>query len=438
MGDLIDSVLQSSVSADPVTQSTTLNPVAQSTVSAYPVTKSRSKVKTDWHEKLQSLTNIVNEELKRQPCPNAEEIKVLGGLEDDSQRRSVYVRVELARLDFEEEPDIAKYLHQVTHFTSKEEEVKFRQSEEGVRIGVLLSKFDQLRESLSLQSSFRAKCRKDPMRVFLRNILAILYFFFILPALFALLPLRLLHPLFRRLGVRNNYLPIDMVQKYFSRGMLLCWGVKVRWESTENLDDQNPTIATISHTSNYDPFIAASGPLAFKFLGKKILFYIPFIGWLIYAWGHVSIDRQHRDLAIASLKIAADKIQRWKRSIAVFPEGTRSKSGRLSEFKKGTFHTALAVGLPITPMIIFGSYSAWPPQRAWGAEGNVRVRVLPRISVTSSDTYQTLLSKTRRLMLAGYEAPLAFHSKALSWTVLDVLFFPLVYVALFFIYSLFK
>jgi len=139
---------------------------------------------------------------------------------------------------------------------------------------------------------------------------------------------------------------------------------------------------------------------------------------------------------LKSLQVASDKINKWGRSILIFPEGTRTKTGRISEFKKGAFHTAKAVGLPISPYIIFGSYSCWPPQKPSGAPGTTRVRVLPQIPVLSSDTYQTLLSKTRRIMLEGYVAPLAHNSQKVSWAVLDAAFFPLLYLVLFFLYSL--
>ena len=77
-----------------------------------------------------------------------------------------------------------------------------------------------------------------------------MYTFFSVFASLYLMPLRLLHPLLRRLGLKNHFLPIDIVQKHYCRGFLYLCGVTVRWEGIDHL------VSTTAHTcvaqlSNY-------------------------------------------------------------------------------------------------------------------------------------------------------------------------------------------
>jgi len=244
--------------------------------------------------------------------------------------------------------------------------------------------------------------------------------------------------LLRRLGVKNNSLPVDRIQKIFARNMLAIWGVEVYWEGLEHLEKRQSVVAMLSHGSNYDPFIGNSGGVAYKFIGKKSLFCIPFLGWLVYGWGHISIDRNHREAAIAALEKALRSVIRYNRSVALFPEGTRSKSGRLSEFKKGGFHMAIQARLPIQPIFISGAYQLWPPKRGFGESGSVVMRILPKIEVDKDDTYQTLLVKTRRAMLRAYPSPLLSNQikrRPRAWLV-DY-FVPFSYTLLFLLFKFF-
>lgn len=98
--------------------------------------------------------------------------------------------------------------------------------------------------------------------------------------------------------------------------------------------------------------------------------------WILRAMGHIAIDRKNKESAVKSLDKAVQKIHRWNRSISISPvlavdprttamrmifvqEGTRSTSGRVLDFKKGPFHVARKVGLPITPLVLLGAYELW-------------------------------------------------------------------------------
>jgi len=78
------------------------------------------------------------------------------------------------------------------------------------------------------------------------------------------------------------------------------------------------------------------------------------------AAGTIFIDRSNRERAISSLHRAAAEIRGGK-SVVIFPEGTRSRTGRLLPFKKGGFVMAAEAGVPIVPLATVGGHRMLPP-----------------------------------------------------------------------------
>jgi len=257
--------------------------------------------------------------------------------------------------------------------------------------------------------------------------------------MYLFVPVRLLHPLFRAFGVQNNNLPLDVIQKLYARGFLQLSGINVVCEGLENVNVESNTLALFSHASNLDPFIVAGcGPYAFKWIGKKELFKIPILGWVLYLLGHISIDRSDRTKAIASLNEAVVKIHKWHRSIAISPEGTRSKSGRITDFKKGPFHIIKQVGLPMTPIIIIGAFDLWPPGAIFTSSGTITLRYLPQIKIQESDDVTSLMSRARRTMLQGAALPLDKSAKPYCDNRIGLLFLLICYATLFLIFLILK
>jgi 1-acyl-sn-glycerol-3-phosphate acyltransferase len=213
------------------------------------------------------------------------------------------------------------------------------------------------------------------------------------------------------------------VQKHYCRGFLWLCGVEVSWEGLEGVDYSRPVVGMFSHASNLDPMIVASGPLAFKWIAKDSLFRIPLFGWTLAGWGHFAINRRSLQQAKLSLQAAARQIHRYGRCLAVSPEGTRSKTGRLQEFKKGPFHTAIAVGLPVVPIVIRGNFQLWPPNQLFPVSGRVVVSLLPAIERREGEGHAQLSSRVRRAMLQA-TAQQPQHARPYSNSVLYVLWLP--------------
>ena len=179
-----------------------------------------------------------------------------------------------------------------------------------------------------------------------------------------------------------------------------------------------------SHASNMDPMILASGPFAYKWIAKDSLFRVPFFGWVLAGWGHYSIDRSNVDSAKRSLAHAAEQIHKYQRSLAISAEGTRSKTGRLQDFKKGPFHTALAVQLPVIPVCIMGAYQLWPPAQMFPVSGDVVVRMLPAMTVRDGETHKELSGRVRRAMLQAIAEPVERKARVYTDSVVYVLWLP--------------
>ncbi|MEW5692184.1 MAG: lysophospholipid acyltransferase family protein, partial [Candidatus Hydrogenedentota bacterium] len=139
---------------------------------------------------------------------------------------------------------------------------------------------------------------------------------------------------------------------------IIMWfsGCRVEVIDKENLISDSGQILVANHQSGFDIFVlTAYIPLQIRWLAKESLFRIPFMGWAMFAARYISIDRQNARKAIVSLKQAIDTVAKGA-SVVVFPEGTRTLTGKLQGFKKGTLYIATKGRFPIVPITIIGTY----------------------------------------------------------------------------------
>jgi 1-acyl-sn-glycerol-3-phosphate acyltransferase len=100
-------------------------------------------------------------------------------------------------------------------------------------------------------------------------------------------------------------------------------------------------------------------PVPFRFFAKETLFRTPFIGWHLRRAGHFPIDRSNARAAYFSFQSAIERIQAGA-SVLIFPEGSRSTTGEIGSFRKGSLRLALASGVQIIPIAIYGSREILP------------------------------------------------------------------------------
>ncbi|CEO94608.1 1-acyl-sn-glycerol-3-phosphate acyltransferase [Plasmodiophora brassicae] len=225
------------------------------------------------------------------------------------------------------------------------------------------------------------------------------------PVLFCVALLLPLNPVLRRIGLNDMQMPTEVVQQQFFRWAALCLGLQVRVIGTEKLPCR-PYLFMFSHGSMLDPIaLGAISPVPLRFIGKRVLFMVPIIGWLFALYGHIPIDRQSRTDAIESLKAGARLMVRSGASIGIAPEGTRSLTGHLQSFKKGPFHMAIRTRMPVVPVIIEDAYQLLPPRRWLPRPGCVTVRALSPIAVSDQDTVEGLSRTVRQAILAALASP---------------------------------
>jgi 1-acyl-sn-glycerol-3-phosphate acyltransferase len=144
-------------------------------------------------------------------------------------------------------------------------------------------------------------------------------------------------------------------------------GITVSCRGAENIP-HSPCIFMCNHQSALDIYaLLVALPVPFKWVAKRELFSLPFVGWTMKRAGYISLDRANPREAVKAIDEAARKIREGT-NIVVFPEGTRSDDGMLLPFKKGVFTLALRAGVPIVPVGIRGSSLLQPkasliPQR---------------------------------------------------------------------------
>lgn len=317
---------------------------------------------------------------------------------DNARKRELYVRSELARMDFEQLASVQSWLQALSRCSDPSHRSQLESLKAGQLIQRTLTDFDQLRALQAIP--IRRYSLLQRIDSYFRTLLLFLYVGCCTPVMSFFIPFLYLHPLFIQLGIRQ-FQPLDIINRWFARGWLFICGVTVTLQNEQYNDDSKTSVlGMFTHASNFDPMLTVSGAVPYKFIAKKQLFKIPIIGWILAGYGHVPIDRENLETAKKSLDRAISMIRELSRSIAISPEGTRSKSGRVAEFKKGPFHTAMAVKLPIVPVLVDGAFELWPPH-GLPHGGPVTVRYLPPIQVRDDDTYTTLSNRVRREILKG-------------------------------------
>ncbi len=148
----------------------------------------------------------------------------------------------------------------------------------------------------------------------------------------------------------------------WSRDNLWLSRARVEIEGLEHVDPSGPQLLVANHSGLHDILaLAANLPIQFRWVAKKSLFRIPFMGWHMRRSGYIPIDRENPREAARSIIAAAHIIRGGVNAIA-FPEGTRSRDGELGKFHSGAFALALRTGVPLVPVSLEGSYRVIVPK----------------------------------------------------------------------------
>ena len=181
-------------------------------------------------------------------------------------------------------------------------------------------------------------------------------------------------------------------------------GIRVRVEGLEHVNPAATTIYCVNHQSAMDiPVLFASLPVQFRFVAKRSLFNMPFMGWHLRRSGHIPVDRDRPREALKSMKKVAQEIREGK-SVLLFPEGHRSRNGQLLPFKAGSFYIAILAGVPVVPITVIGTSYVLKPDTYHVRAGQTQVIVHPAIEtqgLTLKDVDQ-LLEQVREIIASRF------------------------------------
>ncbi len=156
----------------------------------------------------------------------------------------------------------------------------------------------------------------------------------------------------------GDILPMYRAAMVVVRAGVRCAGIRVEPVWQERLDPSLRYIFLSNHVSNLDPpILLPLLPLPIAVVLKRSLMKIPILGWAMRLARYIPVDRDGRvESAVESAEIAKRTLASGVHILS-FPEGTRSRDGRLQPFKKGPFYMAEESGAPIVPISIYGTES---------------------------------------------------------------------------------
>ena len=176
----------------------------------------------------------------------------------------------------------------------------------------------------------------------------------------------------------------------FGRLWVTVSGIHLEVSGLENIEEDTPYIVVANHRSNIDIMTLATAlPMPIRFLSKKEVLQFPLLGAAMRGVGMVPLDREMGRKELASIIRSTRLLASEGRSLVIFPEGTRSLTGKMLPFKYGAFFIAAQVGCPVLPVAVSGTRAIWSPQSWVIRRGPVRVKVLPAITLTKRESRQS-------------------------------------------------
>jgi len=150
------------------------------------------------------------------------------------------------------------------------------------------------------------------------------------------------------------------------------WPVTI--EGREKLRSQPARVLVSNHLSLLDILVLFRLFSHFKWVSKVENFRVPFIGWNMTLNGYIELKRGDQ-ASVVRMMTMCEKTLREGSSIMMFPEGTRSPTGRMRAFKTGAFELALRTQCAVQPLVIQGTSDALP-KRGFVLQGRHPIRIM--------------------------------------------------------------
>lgn len=179
------------------------------------------------------------------------------------------------------------------------------------------------------------------------------------------------------------------------------WGITIH--GRENLIPKGQAGVYVSnHESNADTLAIYCLTTQFRWLSKASVFKIPFIGQSMKWSGHIPITRGDKESHKKALQLSAEKIKN-NIPMLLFPEGSRSKTGELKEFKIGAFKLASECNVPVTPIALKGTKDLVQKGSALPGQAHAEVTVLPAVTQNKGEDLIQFAARVRGLIAEHHD-----------------------------------
>ena len=194
------------------------------------------------------------------------------------------------------------------------------------------------------------------------------------------------------------------ISKLWAYTMLAVSLVRTEIINKDKILRETSYIIISNHQSLYDIIaLVTSLGIQFRWIIKNEILKVPIFGYGLYASRNIFIDRSNTASAIESINKGFDRLPKGV-SVMVFAEGTRSPDGKIHEFKKGGFVTAVRRKIPILPVTVNGSRRIMPKGSLAMKPGKIQIVIGDPIDTSSytNDTVQELIDKTHQVVIANF------------------------------------
>lgn len=167
-----------------------------------------------------------------------------------------------------------------------------------------------------------------------------------------------------------------------------CWRQRV--VGREYVDRKKSYVIVVNHNTVIDIPALYYIPLNFRWVSKREVFKTPFFGQYLVLHGDICINRGRASEALEQMVRDGKRWISHGASVAVFPEGTRSKDGEIHRFKAGAFTLAREAGVEILPVVLDGTKTLIRKNAMFNWRNRITVRVLPPVpaeKVVSTETH---------------------------------------------------
>ena len=176
---------------------------------------------------------------------------------------------------------------------------------------------------------------------------------------------------------------------------------RVKIIGNENIDPNQSYIFVANHQSMFDIFLVYGYLNAkFKWIMKQEIRKTPLLGKACESMGHIFVDRSNPMRAQKSLQEAQERLLQGHNSIFLFPEGTRSATGKVGRFKRGAFTIARDLHFPIIPVSISGANNVLPKGGWHITPGTITMTIHQPIDTTNltDDNLNEMVDNVREIV----------------------------------------